>query len=66
VKLLTIKEVAERLGVHPDTVRNLPIAYTRVGRQRRYHPLIIEKYLAAHSPRRSDWGRPRSVWDSGR
>jgi excisionase family DNA binding protein len=55
--LLTIKEVAEMLRVHPDTVRNLPIPFTRIGRQRRYHPRIIEKYQAAQSPRRSDWLR---------
>lgn len=53
--LLSIDQVADMLGVHKDTVRNLPIAFTRVGRQRRYHPGIVAKYLEDHSSRPKVW-----------
>lgn len=57
VRLLTIQQVAELLGVHTDTVKNLAIPFTKVGRQRRYHPKIVDKYLADHSSRPDAWAR---------
>lgn len=54
-KLLSVKMLAERWDVHPNTVKNLPIPFTKVGRQRRYHPKAVEKYEADHSPRPKAW-----------
>lgn len=56
-RLLTVEEVAEMLSVHPDTVKNQAIPFTRVGRQRRYHPRAIEKWLQDHSPRPDAWAK---------
>ena len=55
MKLLTVAELADRFGVHPNTVKNLPIPFTRIGRQRRYHPKAVEKYEADHSNRPAAW-----------
>lgn len=57
-KLLNLKELAEHLGVSLNTAARLPISYTKVGRQRRYHPALIKRYeiLNASSVKASlDW-----------
>lgn len=55
VRLMTLRDVAERLTVHPSTVKRLPIPFTRIGQQRRYHPKVVEKYEADHSNRPAAW-----------
>lgn len=46
MKLMTLKEVAEHFNVCLNTAKELPIAFTRVGkrRQRRYHPSLVKRY----------------------
>lgn len=56
-RLLTIQEVAEQLGVHEDTVKNLAIPFTRIGRQRRYSQPLIDKYLKDHASRPDAWAK---------
>jgi AraC-like DNA-binding protein len=43
-RLLSLKELAEHFGVSEKTVKRMPIPYTRIGRQRRYHPAIVKRY----------------------
>jgi hypothetical protein len=52
MKLLSLKEVAEHFGVSEKTVKRMPLPYTKIGRQRRYHPDIIKRYevMNATSP----------------
>jgi hypothetical protein len=40
-RLLTVRQVAERLQVHPNTVKKLSIPFTRIGSVRRYHPAAV-------------------------
>lgn len=49
---MTLKELAEYFNVSEKTVKRMPIAYTRIGRQRRYHPAIVRHYevMRASSP----------------
>lgn len=46
---MTLNEVALHLGVSAKTVKRLGIPFTRIGRQRRYHPALVEKYELSHS-----------------
>lgn len=55
MKLLTVKELAARFDVCERTVKSLPIPFTRIGQQRRYHPKAVEKYEADHSNRPAAW-----------
>lgn len=52
-RLLTVDEVAERLAVHPNTVRRLverrEIRPVRVGRLLRFTPEDLDAYLAKAS-----------------
>jgi excisionase family DNA binding protein len=54
--LLTVKQVAERLGVHPDTVRDLAlrgeIRFVRVGRQIRFRELWVEEFIERQGRKR--------------
>jgi transposase len=43
-KLMSLKEVAEHFGVSEKTVKRMPLAFTKIGRQRRYHPAIVRRY----------------------
>lgn len=43
-KLLSLKELAEHFGVSEKTVKRMPIPFTKIGRQRRYHPAIVRQY----------------------
>lgn len=56
-ELMTIKEVARALKVSVKTIRRLPLPFTRVGRQRRYRPRIVEKYLERQASRPDAWRR---------
>ena len=49
---MSLKEVAEHFGVSEKTVKRMPLAHTKIGRQRRYHPDIIKRYevMNASSP----------------
>jgi hypothetical protein len=49
-KLLNLKELAQHLGVSLNTARELPIHYTRIGRQRRYHPALVRRYEILNVP----------------
>lgn len=44
LKLMSLKEVAEHFGVSEKSVKRLPIPFTRIGRQRRYHPDMVKHY----------------------
>ena len=44
-KLLSTEDVAEMLGVSPRKVRDLPIPFVRVGKNRKYHPRHIQNYM---------------------
>lgn len=48
-RLLTPKEVAAYLQISVKTLKRLPIPFTKIGRQKRYHPELVEKYELAHS-----------------
>jgi len=54
-RLLTYREVAERLALHPNTVRRLvargELAKVRVGGSVRVHPAAVEALIAAGSDR---------------
>ncbi len=54
-RLLSLQEVADLLNVSEDTVKRAAIPFTRIGRQRRYHPRIIQKYQADHASRPAAW-----------
>jgi excisionase family DNA binding protein len=54
-RLLTVRQVAERLQVHPNTVKKLSIPFTRIGSVRRYHPAAVEKFLREHANRPQAW-----------
>lgn len=43
-RLLSLKEVAEHFKVCEKTVKRMPIPFTRIGRQRRYHPSHVKLY----------------------
>ena len=43
-KLMSLKQLAEHFGVSLTTAKALPISYTKIGRQRRYHPTIVKQY----------------------
>jgi excisionase family DNA binding protein len=50
LELYTVQEVADRLGVHPETIRRLihggRMEAVRVGRVLRVHPDALETFLA--------------------
>lgn len=41
---MSLKELAAHLNVSLNTAKSLPISYTKIGRQRRYHPAIVKRY----------------------
>lgn len=47
---MSLKELAEHFGVSVNTAKSLPISYTKIGRQRRYHPAIVRRYEVMHVP----------------
>lgn len=54
-KLMSLKEVAAQLGVSEKTVKRMPLSYTMIGRQRRYHPAIVKRYVVMHASSPLDW-----------
>jgi hypothetical protein len=44
-RLLTIEQVAEILQITPKTVRQLPIECSRIGKQLRYKPEDVSRYI---------------------
>jgi transposase len=46
---MTLKEVASHFGVSEKTVKRMKLPFTRIGRQRRYHPSIIKTYEVSHA-----------------
>lgn len=52
-KLLSTEDVAEMLGVSPRKVRDLPIPFVRVGKNRRYHPEHLDEFKS----------NPEDPWD---
>jgi hypothetical protein len=52
---MTLKELAAHFGVSFNTARELPITFTEIGRQRRYHPALVKAYEVVHATRPLDW-----------
>ena len=53
--LMTLRQLAEHFNVSEKTAQRLPIPFTRIGRQRRYHPAIVAKYEMLHASIPSAW-----------
>jgi hypothetical protein len=45
-KLLKTEDVADILGVTARKVRDLPIPFIRVGKNRRYHPRHVQAFMS--------------------
>lgn len=43
-RLMSLKELAAHFNVSLNTAKALPIPFTKIGRQRRYHPAIVKRY----------------------
>lgn len=41
---MSLKQVAAHFGVSINTAKTLPIPFTKIGRQRRYHPTLVKQY----------------------
>lgn len=41
---MSLKELAEHFNVSLNTAKALPIPFTKIGRQRRYHPALVKQY----------------------
>lgn len=48
-KLMSLKQLAAHFGVSVNTAKSLPISYTKIGRQRRYHPALVKRYEVMHA-----------------
>jgi hypothetical protein len=53
--LLSLKELAAHFNVSLNTAKTLPIAYTKIGRQRRYHPALVKRYEVLRASKPLDW-----------
>lgn len=60
-RLMNLKELAAHLGVSLNTARDLPITFTKVGRQRRYHPALVKRFEVLNASRPLDWKELGSV-----
>src|SRR5690242_19920048 len=65
-QLMTIDDVAVALKVSAKTVKRLKIDFSRIGRQRRYHPRDVEEFRqrALECQSSSDRGRRSTIANS--
>lgn len=54
-KLMTLKQLAEHFNVCLNTAKALPITFTRIGNQRRYHPTLVKRYEVLRASKPLDW-----------
>lgn len=52
---MSLRELAEHFNVSLNTAKSLPIAHTKIGRQRRYHPTLVKRYEVLRASRPLDW-----------
>jgi hypothetical protein len=55
VNLWSLKQLAAHFGVCINTAKKYPIAFTRAGRQRRYHPALVKRYEVLRASKPLDW-----------
>lgn len=55
IRLMSLRELAEHFNVSLNTAKALPISYTKIGRQRRYHPAIVKRYEVMRASSPLDW-----------
>jgi hypothetical protein len=52
---MSLKQVAEHFNVSEKTVKRMKLPFTRIGKQRRYHPSIIKTYEVMHASSPLAW-----------
>jgi len=52
---MTLKDLAVHFRVSVNTAKKLPISYTKIGRQRRYHPTLVKRYEVLRASKPLDW-----------
>ena len=48
-ELMTLRDLADHFRVSINTAKKLPISFTKIGRQRRYHPELVKRYEVMHA-----------------